>query len=74
MKLIALTVLIVLFATAAHAENPQEIIKTGNCGGIRGGCRGFEIHSDGKVFSTEKLGATARKARGRCLLISYYHN
>ena len=61
MKLIALTVLSVLLATAAHGENPQEIIKTGNCGGIRGGCRGFEIHSEGKVFSTEKLGATEKK-------------
>jgi hypothetical protein len=54
MKRIVLAALIVFPAVAAYADaSSAKSIQTGNCGGIRGGCRGYEVQSDGTILRTE---------------------
>jgi hypothetical protein len=65
MKLIAFAFLMFFSAVAAFAES-SKTIKSGNCGGIRGGCRGYEIHSDGTIFNTESGPGAEEKKRVIC--------
>lgn len=50
--IIAVSVLPFLLTVSACSGTAMKTIKTGGCGGIRGGCGGYEIHSDGTVFQT----------------------
>lgn len=61
MKLIAFAFLMLCSTVAASAESPSKAIRSGNCGGIRGGCQGYEIHIDGTIFTTESGLGTKEK-------------
>jgi len=51
--LLVLSALPFLLTITACSGTAMKTIKTKGCGGITGGCRGYEIHSDGTVFQTQ---------------------